>query len=79
MSRIDYVVDTVPTIGLDIEKPMAWFGCGLNVHPQDWKPGPYYDNVRSGMAGKRWNLVKRIGLLWILPLEPSEEFSWDPG
>ena len=32
-SRIDYVVDTVPITGLDIEKPMAWFGCGLNVHP----------------------------------------------
>lgn len=32
-SRIDYVVDTVLIIGLDIEKPMAWFGCGLNVHP----------------------------------------------
>lgn len=32
-NRIDYVVDTVPTIGLDIEKPMAGFGCGLNVRP----------------------------------------------
>lgn len=32
-SGIDYVVDTVPIIGLDIEKPMALFGCGLNVHP----------------------------------------------
>lgn len=32
-SRIDYVVDMVPIIGLDIENPMAWFGCGLNVHP----------------------------------------------
>ena len=46
-SRIDYVVDTVPITGLDIEKPMAWFGCGLNVHPYDWEPGPYYGNVRS--------------------------------
>lgn len=32
-SRIDYVVDTVLIMGLDIEKPMAWFGCDLHVHP----------------------------------------------